>query len=121
MQSMDRNTIIGFVLLALLLFAYLYTSTKSSHELEAQKRRFEDSVARVVAIKQAAAVKKDTGVTAAAPKDTTINGKILNGEEKTLTVENQVFTIVFSSKGGEPKFVQLKNYNSAKGGPVQLE
>ena len=74
---------IGFVLLALLLFAYLYTSTKNSHELEAQKRRYDDSVAQVVSLKQAAAAKKMDTTVAAPLKDTTLVGKLLNGEEKT--------------------------------------
>ena len=60
MQSMDRNTVIGFVLLAILLFAYMYISTKNSHELEVQKKRYDDSVAAVIAKKQAATVKNDT-------------------------------------------------------------
>ncbi len=123
MQSMDRNTVIGFVLLALLLFAYLYTSTKNSHELEAARLHATDSVARVTAQKQAqqaAAAKKDTTAAVAIAKDTSVMGKVMNGEEKTLTVENQLLTIVFSNKGGQPKSVRLKSYHGANGGPVQL-
>lgn len=119
MQSMDRNTVIGFVLLAILLFAYLFISTKNSHELEAQKKRYDDSVAAVAAKRQAVAAKKDT--IAVVARDTTSLGKILNGEEKTLTAENEVLKIVFSNKGGQPKQVQLKKYQSAGGGSVELE
>ena len=36
---MDRNTVIGFVLLAVLLFLYLYLSTKSSQDLQVQKTK----------------------------------------------------------------------------------
>ena len=121
MQSMDRNTIIGFVLLAGLLFLYLFLSTKGSHELEAQKKRYEDSVARVVAQKQALAAKQDSGTVVAKPIDTSAAGKITQGEEKTLTVENEVLKIVFTNKGGQPKSVQLKKYNSADSTPLLLE
>ena len=120
MQSMDRNTVIGFVLLAILLFAYMFISSKNSRELEVQKKRYEDSVAVVNAQKQAAAAKKDT----AAIKtiiDTTAAGKIFNGEEKLVTVENEVLKIVFTSKGAQAKSVKLKNYRSVDSSLVELE
>jgi len=112
--------VIGFVLLALLLFAYLFYSTKNSHELEARTLRHDDSVARVTAQKQAAADKQAAAAAATVVKDTTPLGKVFNGDEKTLTVENNVFSIVFSNKGGQPKSIRLKTYRSMTGGPVQL-
>ena len=50
-MGMDRNTVIGFVLLAVLLFLYLFISTKNSQELQKQKQAYEDSVAKVQALK----------------------------------------------------------------------
>jgi YidC/Oxa1 family membrane protein insertase len=47
MGSMDRNTVIGFILLAVLLFFYLFLSTKSSQELQKQKQHDLDSIAIV--------------------------------------------------------------------------
>lgn len=120
MQSMDRNTVIGFVLLAILLFAYMFISSKNSRELEVQKKLYEDSVAVVAAQKQAAAVKKDT-VRVNTVIDTSANGKIFNGEEKLVTVENEVLKIVFTSKGAQPKSVQLKKYRSVDSSLVELE
>ncbi|MEP6746365.1 MAG: membrane protein insertase YidC [Bacteroidota bacterium] len=120
MQSMDKNTVIGFVLLAILLFAYLFISSKNSRELEVQKRRFDDSVAFVKSQAQAINTKKDSlkigGVT-----DTTMKGKLFNGEEKTLTVENEVLKIVFTNKGAQAKSVQLKKYRSVDSSLVELE
>ncbi len=122
MQSMDRNTVIGFVLLAGLLFAYLFISTKNSRELEAQKKHYDDSVARITPQKQQLAEKKDsTGSVVQAPKDTSHYGKTFNGEASTVTVENELLTIVFNSKGGQPQSIQLKKFNSANGKPVELE
>ena len=120
MQSMDRNTVIGFVLLAILLFAYMYISTKNSHELEAQKKRYDDSVAVVIAQKQAVAAKKDS-VKLNAAVDTTAGGKIFNGAEKAVTVENEVLKIVFTNKGAQAKSVRLKNYRSVDSSLVELE
>src|SRR6476620_10687331 len=111
MQSMDKNTIIGFVLLAVLLFAYMFIASKNSKELEAQKRRYDDSVAVVTARKQAVAAKTDSNKTAAVI-DTSAQGKLFNGSEKTLLAENEVLKIVFSNKGGQAKSVQLKQFRS---------
>ena len=46
-MNFDRNTVIGFVLLAGLLFVYLFISTKNSRELQAKQQQKQDSVARV--------------------------------------------------------------------------
>lgn len=119
MQGMDRNTIIGFVLLAGLLFAYLFFASKGSHEAEAQRKRYDDSVAAVVAKKQAMAAKTDSSVNAAT-KDTSHAATVFNGVERTTAVENEVVKIIFTNKGGQPASVQLKKYKSADGSPVQL-
>ena len=122
MQSMDRNTVIGFVLLAILLFAYLFISTKNSQELQVRKKNYEDSLARVEGLKKSSvATKKDTVALAPAIlRDTTAVGKALNGTEQLFTVENELLKIVFSNKGGQPKTVELKKYNAWDKSPVKL-
>ncbi len=102
MQSMDRNTVIGFVLLAILLFAYMFISSKNSRALEVQKKLYDDSVALVSLQKQAAIAKKDS-TKINAVRDTTAAGKIFSGDEKTITVENEVLNIVFTNKGAQAK------------------
>lgn len=117
---MDRNTVIGFVLLGLLLFGYLYISTKNSHELEAQRKHIEDSVALVKARQAAQAKLADTAKNVTVAVDTTgINGAI-NGTEHQLTVENELLKIVFSNKGGQPVLVELKKFKSFDSTPVKL-
>lgn len=120
MQSMDRNTVIGFVLLAILLFAYLFISSKNSRELEAQKKRYDDSVSIVSAQKQAINSKKDSLKVNAMAPDTGVAG-IFNGAEKTIVVENEVLKITFTNKGAQPQSVYLKKYRSADSSLVQLE
>jgi len=120
MQSMDRNTVIGFVLLAILLFAYMFISTKNSRELEVQKRKYDDSVAIVNARKQAIVAKKDS-IKTTVVRDTSAGARLFNGEEKTIVVENEVLKMVFTNKGGQAKSVQLKNYRSADSSLVELE
>ena len=122
-MGFDRNTVIGFVLLGLLLVGYLYLNTKGSHELEAQRKHVADSVAAVTRVREAAAQKeadahKDTAK--AQPVDTTGFNPAFKGSEQLLTVENDLVKVVFSNKGGQPVDVRLKNFKAYDSGLVQL-
>ncbi|HEY0680408.1 MAG TPA: membrane protein insertase YidC [Chitinophagaceae bacterium] len=118
---MDRNTVIGFALLAVLLFLYLYFSTKGSQEAQLQKKAFEDSVARVQAAAKRDSIlaRKDT-VALALPD--TVGGlqRAGYGTEQLQALENNVVKVEFSNKGGQPKSVTLKSYKSYGGGQVVL-
>ncbi|MHA4812094.1 membrane protein insertase YidC [Flavitalea flava] len=120
---MDRNTVIGFVLLGLLLFAYLYMSTKSSHALELQKKLAEDSIANVKAHQLQAAKAADTAKfnpAVQAVRDTLGFNGAINGKEKLLTVENELIRVIFSNKGGQPVSVALKQFKSFDSSLVKL-
>jgi YidC/Oxa1 family membrane protein insertase len=120
-MGMDRNTIIGFVLLALLLFTYLFTATKSNQQLERQKLRQADSLAAVKKIQESLQIKQDSvkGKLASGDSLTGFN-KAIGGSEKFLTVENDLLKIVFSNKGGQPREVVLKNFKVYDSSQVQL-
>jgi YidC/Oxa1 family membrane protein insertase len=122
-MGMDRNSIIGFVLLGVLLFIYLFISTKNSHELEALRKRETDSIA-VVKMRQAAVAKaKDTTAAVSAnakPVDTTGFNMAFAGTEHLTTVENELIKVVFSNKGGQPMSVELKQFKAYDSTPVQL-
>ena len=60
MGSMDRNTVIGFILLAALLFLYLFLSTKSSQDLQKQKMAEADSIAHVKRAQDSLRIVNDT-------------------------------------------------------------
>ena len=110
---MDRNTVIGFVLLGILLFFYLYLSTQNSQQLAVQKKRMEDSVALVSAKKnQQFNAARDSVQTITTLKDTSGFRKVAQGTEQLLTVENDLMRIVFTNKGAQPKQVLLKKYHS---------
>jgi YidC/Oxa1 family membrane protein insertase len=116
---MDRNTVIGFVLLALLLFVYLFTSTKNTKELQTQQQHQTDSIARVQLKKDSIARANDT----TAVNSTTVDSGQLatRGVEQLTVVENEVFKISFTNKGGQPKQIELKSYKSLiDGKPVVL-
>src|SRR5580704_6583250 len=120
-MGMDRNTIIGFVLLAILLFLYLFVSTRNSQELQRQKQLYDDSVASVKTRQNATAklqdtVKEKTHVLT----DTSGFNKAFAGTEQLDTVENGVMKIIFSNKGGQPKGVLMKKFNGYDSMPVRI-
>jgi YidC/Oxa1 family membrane protein insertase len=118
MGSMDRNMVIGFVLLAVLLFLYLFLSTKSSQELQRQRQNELDSIARIRTRDSIAALKP---LAPANPADTGSQAQPVVQTEQPLVVENEVLRITFSNKGGQPKAVELKKYVSNNNGkPVVL-
>lgn len=109
-MNMDRNTVIGFVLLALLLFTYLFISTKNSHELQLQQLKRTDSIARVQHTQDSIARANDTATINNAPLQA---GQLATrGTEQITVVENDVVKISFTNKGGQPGKVELKKYKS---------
>ena len=121
-MGMDRNTVIGFVLLGILLFAYLFISTKNSNELQRQRKLVEDSIANVTKARQLAESKKDTAKTAAVtgPVDTTGFNAAFVGAEHLVTVENELMKVVLSNKGGQPVSVELKQFKGYDSTSVKL-
>lgn len=108
-MNMDRNTVIGFVALAVLLFTYLFISTKNSQQLSAERQRQEDSLARVKRAQDSLVALKDT-VSRNLVGDTTALKN--QGVEQLTVVENDVLRISFTNKGGQPGKVELKKYKS---------
>ncbi len=120
-MGMDRNTVIGFVLLGLLLFIYLFTATKNSQQLERQKLQQADSLAAVKKVQEALHVVQDSVKVKVASGDS-LKGfnKAIGGSENQITVENDLLKIVFSNKGGQPKEVILKKFKLYDSSLVQL-
>src|SRR5882672_1988052 len=110
-MGMDRNTIIGFVLLGVLLFTYLFTATKSNQQLEKQRIQQTDSLATVKKQQEALHVTQDSVKVKVASGDSLTGfNKAIGGTEKLLTVENKLLKIVFSNKGAQPREVVLKHF-----------
>ncbi len=115
---MDRNTVIGFILLAVLLFLYLFLSTKSSQDLQKQKQAELDSIAIIKRHQDSVTAAAPAPSPAAANQDSNRVNTVVS--EQLLTVENEVLKITFSNKGGQPERVELKKYNSYDSTPVLL-
>ena len=117
---MDKNTIIGFVLIALIVIGFVQITKPNDKEIAAQKR-YNDSIALVQQAKPNVAVKTVSGTISKdslAVNDTTNNASAFGdfsvaskGEDKFYTLENELVKITLSSKGGRIYSVQLKKYS----------
>jgi YidC/Oxa1 family membrane protein insertase len=115
----DKNTVIGFVLLAGLFFAYFWYNNKQQTEMQAYNKYIKDSTEKVnlLAEKAAAAknpIKKDTTGIKTTPVVTD------SVKEEFATLENEFITVRFSNRGGQVVGVTLKNYQNSKKQNVRL-
>jgi YidC/Oxa1 family membrane protein insertase len=117
---MDRNTIIGFGLLAILFFGYFYYTSKGQHELEQQKQHIQDSLNKLKP-KPDTSVHPVTLADTAASKAPSFVNQDSTAKEQLVTVENKVLKISFSTRGGQPKTIELKNFKTFKGAPLILQ
>lgn len=132
---MDRNSIIGIVLIVLILVVFSVMTKPSQEEIEAAKRR-QDSIELVR--KQIAeqelieqkirqeAIKTNELSAGSEDKAAELRDKYgsfsgsVEGESKFYTLENDLVKIQVSSKGGRIFSVQLKNYQTWDSMPLIL-
>lgn len=123
-MRMDRNTVIGFVLIGVLLMGMLYFNSRSSTAFEAEKKRIADSAAAAQKAKvDTNAVKKDIQVNDSVKNEKlrkAAGGLKLAATEEFTEISNDVAKIVFTNKGAQPKYVELKNFKTPEGKPVVL-
>lgn len=117
---MDRNTIIGFSLIFLILVGYYWWAAPSQAELDLQ-RKAADSIARVEAKSDTLKVEKTaTNALAAASNDSLSQDSVIGGfldckyqKPNEMTLVNSAVSIKFSSIGGRPVQVKLNRYKRA--------
>jgi len=131
---MDRNQIIGILLIAVILIGYSIYTKPSKEELEIQRQEqiVQDSLYKVGLEKE-----KQKAVELANNENQAINGEQIGpidtnlvdsaevlkiketygsfgesaiGQRKFITIENDLIKMTISTKGGRPYSVQLKNY-----------
>jgi YidC/Oxa1 family membrane protein insertase len=111
-MGFDRNTVIGFVLLAVLFFGYFwYTSTNKRAAMEL-KQREQDSLAALKPKVDTAQWRADS-VRMTRLQDSVAAGDLAvaaSGEETLTSIENDMVKLTFSNKGGWLKTVELKKY-----------
>ncbi len=120
-MKMDRNQVIGFVLLGLLFFGYFYFNNRDQQALLKQRKATEDSLAKnrvADSLKNLPAIAKLDS-----QNQVKQNGAFLgngNPVEQTAVLENELIKVTFSNKGAVVKSVELKKYKSFKGGNVMF-
>lgn len=128
---MDRNTVIGFVLIALIIIAYTYFNMPSKEQLERQKR-VQDSIA-IIEKKQSPGsgtdslqhtLSIDTSKAIVATPEHKGMEKIFpdssHKNEELFTIENELLKISLSSKGGKVASVELKKFKTYDQKPLVL-
>lgn len=117
----DKNTVIGFVLLAALFFVYFWYTSKQQNEIAAYKKRFDDSVSMMKATAEKAASLKTIQLSDTTKKDASIQAVIADTlKEQIAVLENDLIKVELTNKGGQVARVTLKGYSNSKKQLVQL-
>ena len=100
---MDKNNLIGFGLIGLVLVAFVYFNQPDPQQIEAQKR-YQDSITAVIqqqeAIAREAALKEAEKAEALSKDSSSVLFNALNGEEKFVTLANEKLSVRISTLGG---------------------
>jgi YidC/Oxa1 family membrane protein insertase len=122
-MGMDRNTVIGFVLIGMLLMGMFYFNSQENQAYQVQQKRISDSIAKLRPKVDPVAVMKDSLTADKMRKLQSAGGfqGALNQPEQLTVLENDVMKVTFSNKGAQPKIVELKKFKTFEGKPVILQ
>ncbi len=111
---MDKNTITGFILIALVVIGFSWYSQPSKEELEAMARQ--DSIAAVEQQKKAEAEKKAEEVVAspATPDSSSLFFSQSNGEGERILLQNNKVKVGINSKGAVVEDAEIIGYKSRR-------
>ena len=119
---MDKNTVIGFILIGALMIGMFMMNSKSRLAYEGEQKRIADSIAALKPKVDMNAVKADSakaaGLEAARPTGAFLSDSTT---EQITTIENEVLKISFSNRGAQPRIVELKKYKKLNGEPVIIQ
>ena len=136
---MDKNSIIGLVVIAGILIGWMLLTKPSAEEI-AKQQQVRDSIAQVEQLAEKAKADAAKLTAAAAVTDTAAMAGVVNdsakaavrkqafgdfaeasvGENQTIVIENEVMKLNVSSKGGRIASVELKKYKRFDGQPLVL-
>ncbi len=111
-MGMDRNTIIGFLLIGVLLVGMLVINNNSKQAYEKEQKRVADSVAATKPKIDSSLLKADVQKADSMQKAIQTTGVFTDTTAKLqlVTLENDVMKITFSTKGAQPQTAELKKY-----------
>jgi YidC/Oxa1 family membrane protein insertase len=90
-MNTDKNTVIGFILLAGLFFAYFWYNNKQQTELQAYNKRINDSTQLVKSLAEKAAAANNPIIA-----DSASNAKVLidSVQQQITTLENDLIKVI---------------------------
>lgn len=113
---MNKDTIIGFVLIAIVLIGFSWYNQPSAEEIEAARRQ--DSIAAVtkekaIQAQKIAAQTQQTAADSAALNDTTaLFHQAMNGTSQKVVLKNSKLELTLDTKGGVVKKAVIKGFKS---------
>lgn len=119
---MDKNSILGFVLLGLLFFGYFYFTRQGQLSYEKKQQHIADSINRLKPKTDSAI--KTVQIDSALIRQREIVPGVLQdsaAKEDFYQIETKVFRLTFTNKGGQPYKVELKDYKTFDGKPLYIE
>ena len=127
---MDKNTVIGFILIFLVVIGFSYLNRPSREQIEAQQR-YQDSIAIVERqLIQDLQTPTDESLNVANLPDSIVADRLTalygdfaamaQGQEEFVTLENEFFSLQLSTKGGRVYSVQLKKFTNFEDDPLIL-
>lgn len=131
-MKFDRNTIIGFSLLAVLFIFFFYFSNKNQQVALRDKQR-KDSIELTEKRKaDSLDALKNPVDTASLRRQQAVSDSLANlnkagifaqgtpGADSLVQVSNDLFTVTFSTRGAQPRSVELKKFKDKDSGNVKL-
>jgi len=125
---MDKNSIIGVVLIAAIIGVFMWWSQPSAEQIAQQKAQ-RDSLAMVELTRQAeekAAQIADSTKALTAPDSAALASQygvfanVAKGENSFVTLENKLIKVTLASKGGRVYSVELKDYKTFDNQPLVI-
>ncbi len=124
---MDRNNIIGLVLIFVIFAGSFYLMKPTEQELK-QEQTLQDSLRNVREGNDSIDTLVNTTITANDTATAAVDsaylskpfGRSKNGQEDIVTLENELVKVQVTTKGGKVKSVELKNESNFDGAPLYL-
>ena len=118
---MDKNTLVGFLLIGAVLIGFSIYNRPSQEEME-RAQRYQDSIQIA---QQEAAMREAEAAAQQSAQALTLDSTSLffganQGTEQFTTLENNLVKVTFSNKGGRVVSATLKDYNNHQGQPLTL-
>ncbi len=121
-MNFDRNTVIGFVILAALFFGYFFYTNQEQAAYRKEQAKI-DSIANAKRPPQDTLAQKMDSARADTINRITNAGDFQNaaiGTEQLTEVNTDLFKIAFTNKGGQPKWIELNKFKNMDSGHVKL-